>query len=276
MNSRFKNKVVIVTGGNSGIGRGIVHRFCREGADVAIAGRNSERGITVEAETSEMQGTAKFFRADLSSEAQVKEMVARAAKHFGHIDIVINNAGIGCQRCGIEPNDPPGLRWDSLRGNNIDAAYFVSSYALPHLAKQEDSAIVNISSTATLHGNWGLYGVAKAAVEALTRSFACEAAPSGIRVNCISPGWIASGEDKDTAAAGTADGSWALPPSLFNRMGTTDEIASAAAFLASSEASFITGQTLIVDGGMVITDYPSIPMLNQVGHRVYSHSAKPR
>ncbi len=106
----------------------------------------------------------------------------------------------------------------------------------------------------------------------MTRSFAAEAAPLGIRVNCISPGWIATDESADIAAAGSEDGAWGLPPSLLNRMGEAREIATTAAFLASTEASFITGQTLVVDGGLTIIDYPSIPSLEQVGHRLYSHS----
>ncbi|MCP4768014.1 MAG: SDR family oxidoreductase [Gammaproteobacteria bacterium] len=99
-------------------------------------------------------------------------------------------------------------------------------------------------------------------------------APLGIRVNCISPGWIATDEAADIAAAGSEDGAWDLPPSLLNRMGEPREIATTAAFLASAEASFITGQTLVVDGGLTIIDYPSIPSLEQVGHRLYSHSPK--
>lgn len=269
---RFQNKVVLVTGGNSGIGRGIVHRFVREGATVALVGRDADRGAQVEAEVSNLSGQVAFFAADLSSESVVVDMLARVVERFGRVDVVVNNAGIGSRRSGIEAGDPPGLRWDRLRGSNLDAAYFVSSHALPLLSAVEGGAIVNISSTATWHGNWGLYGIAKAGIEALTRSFAAEAAPHGIRVNCVSPGWIATEEDENISATGTEDGHWKLPPSLFNRMGTPEEIAAAVNFLASSEASFITGQTIIVDGGLVTIDYPSIPMLDHVGHRLYSRS----
>ena len=106
----------------------------------------------------------------------------------------------------------------------------------------------------------------------MTRSFAAEAAPYGIRVNAISPGWIETSPEETAAAQGSETGEWEMPPSLLNRMGTPDEIASTAAFLASDEASFITGQTLVVDGGLMILDYPSRPSLKTVGHRVFSHS----
>jgi len=106
----------------------------------------------------------------------------------------------------------------------------------------------------------------------LTRSFAVEGAPHGIRVNCISPGWIETEQDKTLSAAGTKDASWQNTPSLLNRMGTVEEIANAVLFLASDEASFITGQTLIVDGGLTINDYPSIPMLSKVGDSLLSRS----
>ena len=271
---QFKDKVALVTGGNYGIGRGIALRMAREGANVAIVARNEQRGAQVVIEVSERGGVGKFFKAELSSEEEVIGMIDSVVEHFGRLDIVVNNAGCGSQNCGIEAADPPGSRWANFRGANLDSTYFVSAHSLPHLARYVDSNIVNISSTATIHGNWGLYGVAKTGVEALTRSFAAEAGPLGIRVNCISPGWIGTGEEADLAAAGTEDGEWSLPPSLLNRMGTPDEIAATVSFLASKEASFITGQTIVVDGGLTIIDYPSLPTLEQVGHRLYSHSPK--
>jgi len=265
----MRNKVALITGGNSGIGRGIALRFVREGAVVAIVARDEDKGAAVVNEIQHHGGSATFFAADLSSEAQAHAAVQYTVDQFGALHIVVNNAGVGTRRSGVADDDPPGVRWDKLRGPNLDAAYFVSAFAMPHLAAAH-GAIVNISSTATLHGNWGLYCVAKAGVEALTRAFAAEGAPLGVRVNGVSPGWIATEQDAARPAAGSGNGTWAMPPSLFNRMGTPDEIASAVLFLASEEASFITGQTLIVDGGLTITDYPSMPLLKDLGHRVRS------
>ena len=269
---RFENKVALVTGGNFGIGRGIAHKFAAEGARIAIVARNEERANHVVKELTDLGHTATFFKADVSGEEAVKSMIEAVVERFGRLDIVVNNAGCGSQHCGIEPETPPGERWNFFRGANLDSNYYVTSLAIPHLVKNRGSAIVNISSTATFHGNWGLYGVAKMGVEGMTRSFAAELAPYGIRVNAISPGWIETSPEETAAAQGDS-GEWEMPPSLLDRAGTPEEIANTASFLASDEASFITGQTLVVDGGAIILDYASISSLESVGHRVFSHSA---
>jgi len=265
---RFKGKDVLVTGGNSGIGRGIVQYFLREGARVAFAGRDEQKGRAVEAEAKAIEGEARFFPCDLSEERQVEDLIGQIGQ-WGRLGVVVNNAGAGSRRSGVEPGDRPGVRWDKMRGANLDSTYFVSSYAMPLIRDSGGGAIVNISSTATLHGNWGLYCVAKAAVEALTRSLAIEGAPFGIRANCVSPGWIATATDIEAPASGSAS-DWTVSPSIFGRMGTPAEIAAAVAFLASDEASFITGQTLVADGGLSIVDYTSHSLLEQRGSVLFS------
>jgi NAD(P)-dependent dehydrogenase (short-subunit alcohol dehydrogenase family) len=266
---RFKGRIVLVTGGNSGIGRGIVRRFIQEGARVAFAGRDRNKGAEVEAEAMALGGSATFFPCDLTDEASVRDLISKVAE-WGGLHVVVNNAGVGSRRSGIEESDEPGARWDKMRGPNLDSTYFVSAHALPLLRDSGGGAIVNISSTATLHGNWGLYCVAKAAVEALTRSLAVEGAPFGIRANCVSPGWIATDLDASENPAGTASGQWDLPPGVLNRMGTPAEIANAVVFLAGDEASFVTGQTLVVDGGLSILDYTSLKLLEKRGANLFS------
>ena len=269
---KFENKVTLVTGGNFGIGYGIAKKFAEEGSEIAIVARNEERAKNVIKDLENQGFVAKFFKTDVSKEEDVKKMIKEVLDVFGKLNIVVNNAGCGSQHCGVKPNDPPSLRWEILRSANLDSNFFVSAHSLPYLAKNKDSAIVNISSTATFHGNWGLYGAAKTGVEGMTRSFAVEASTYGIRVNCISPGWIETSPEQTAAAQGSNNGEWEMPPSLFERMGTTEEIANTAAFLASNEASFITGQTIVVDGGFTMIDYPSRNSLKSVGHRIFSHS----
>ena len=269
---KFENKVTLVTGGNFGIGYGIAKKFAEEGSQIAIVARNEERAKNVIKDLENQGFVAKFFKTDVSKEEDVKKMIKEVLNVFGKLNIVVNNAGCGSQHCGVKPNDPPSLRWEILRSANLDSNFFVSAHSLPYLAKNKDSAIVNISSTATFHGNWGLYGAAKTGVEGMTRSFAVEGSTYGIRVNCISPGWIETSPEQTAAAQGSNNGEWEMPPSLFERMGTTEEIANTAAFLASNEASFITGQTIVVDGGFTMIDYPSRNSLKSVGHRIFSHS----
>ena len=269
---KFENKITLVTGGNFGIGYGIAKKFAEEGSEIAIVARNEERAKNVIKDLENQGFVAKFFKTDVSKEEDVIKMIKEVLNVFGKLNIVVNNAGCGSQHCGVKPNDPPSLRWEVLRSANLDSNFFVSAHSLPYLAKNKDSAIVNISSTATFHGNWGLYGAAKTGVEGMTRSFAVEASTYGIRVNCISPGWIETSPEQTAAAQGSDNGEWEMPPSLFERMGTTEEIANTAAFLASNEASFITGQTIVVDGGFTMIDYPSRNSLKSVGHRIFSHS----
>ena len=262
---RFVDKVVLVTGSSGGIGFGIARRFAEEGAKVVLNGRNSARGSEALARLEAMGTKASFVQADVADETDAHRLIDSVGGTHGRLDVLVNNAGCGLIHSPVEDETTAAERWAFYRGVNLDAAFYTTSQALPWLALQTNSAVINISSTATLHGNWGLYGAAKAGVEGLTRSFAAEAAGAGVRVNAVSPGWIDTVGDGDAArVAGTA------PPALLNRLGTPADIASVVAFLASSDAAYITGQVIVVDGGMTITDYPSRDLLANIGQRGFS------
>jgi len=270
---RLEDKVTLITGGNGGIGRAIAELAVAEGAHVVITGRNVARGEATVQALRLAGGEVLFVPAELSDEAQARTVIEMTIAEYGALHVVVNNVGAGAQKSGVQPQDGPGARWNKLIGANLTATYLVSAYALPELRKSGGGAIVNISSTAAVHGNYGIYGAAKAGVEGLTRSLAVEYAPYGIRVNCVSPGWIKTAvtfpageqDPSEQNVVHTRRAQWEQTTSLLGRMGRPAEIAQAVLFLASEQASYITGATLIVDGGLTIIDPTAESWLATVG-----------
>ncbi len=249
----FTGKVVLVTGGGSGIGLATATEFARAGAKVAIAGRKIDRLEAAAAEMREATGTEVFCHAaDVRDIEQCQSLIAAVAGHFGRLDVLINNAG-GARHAALRNASLETWRQDlSL---NLDSAFFCSQAAYPHLkaaaAKTGHAAVVNISSLAGNNGTMGCgaYSAAKAGLQMLTRVAAAEWGPKGVRVNAVAAGMIATPLAKANWAKAGFDATKACAAFPLRRPGEPEEVAQAVLFMASSSASYITGETLIVGGG---------------------------
>jgi len=248
----FGDSVALVTGGNSGIGRSIALHLAEAGAKVIMVARNKEKGEAVRQEIAELGGQSEFFSVQLGDDDAVKALMEEVDRKYGALNILVNCAGGSERNQGVTASDSVMERWNRMSGGNFLSAYLVTTYAVP-IMRRTGGSIVNITSTATLHGNYGLYGAMKSGLEGMTRSMAMEYAPLDIRVNAVSPGWIktpftAPNPDDPTHVT------WETTASLLGRMGRVDEIATPTLFFASDYSSFVTGTTLVVDGGMSIVD----------------------
>lgn len=242
---RLRGKVALVTGGTRGIGAGIVKAFLGEGASVAFSG-TSEASIASAAAEFAVAGTSHGFVADLSAADAGARLIETVIARFDRIDIVVNNAGVVSRidEWNITPEE-----WDRVHDVNLRATFFVAQQAAKSMRDRGGGAILNISSIAGQHGGVAgspAYASSKAAVIGLTKSLARRFAPHGIRVNCLAPADIETDMTANWPAE-LRDKLNALTP--LGRFGTTDEVNGAAIFLASDEASFITGQTLSINGG---------------------------
>ncbi len=263
----FANKLALVTGGNSGIGRAIVLQLAAEGATVLLVGRDRAKGAAVVSEVAEQGGLARFWSVELGDAAAVRALLAEVARDYPALHVLINCARGGDRKMGVSAESDALDRWNKVSGGNFLSAYLVTTGAVELMPP--GGAIVNISSTASLHGNYGLYGAFKAGLEGLTRSWAYEFAPRGLRVNAIGPGWIEVPGPMGTLPNpdDPAQAEFARTASLLGRMGTPDEVANVALFLASAKASFVTGATLFVDGGLTIIDPTAESWLRALGRK---------
>jgi 3-oxoacyl-[acyl-carrier protein] reductase len=243
-----RDKVTIVTGGGTGIGKAIALRFAEAGAPMVIASRKLENLEAVARQITEAGGEALAIQCDVRDPGDVKRVVEATVERFGRLDVLVNNHGASF-RAPVSEITPNG--WDAIVGINLKGTFLFSQAAAEVMKRQGGGVIVNISSTAGTHGAPGMthYGAAKAGVVNFTTSFAVEVAASGIRVNCVVPGPIitegflevleARGEVPAELGAGM----------VMNRWGEVDEIAWPVMFMASEASSFMTGQSIIVNGG---------------------------
>lgn len=251
MAGRVAGKVAIVTGAAQGIGRATAELFAREGAHVVLADRDGVAGDTVTLGIRATDGEATFVRCDISSESDVAALVAKAREVYGRVDILVNDAAAFVLK-GI---DATREEWDRVLGVNVIGTAMCSRYAAEAMRATGGGAIVNLSSISAFiaQPNFVTYSATKAAILQMTRNMAMDLAPSNIRVNCVCPGTIFTRASQDhMERTGQSEAEFRAaeaPKHLLGRVGEPIEVAYAILFLASDEASFITGTHLMVDGG---------------------------
>lgn len=246
---RLKDKVAIVTGSTAGIGRATALLFAKEGARLVVNGRSAERGEQVVEEIRHAGGEAVFVQADLGERGAVERVVSRAVEKYGRLDILMNNA-YTTEWGSVLDVDEDG--WDRSLDVMLKAVFLGCKHAVPHMIKQGGGAIINVSS---VHGYLAArrsapYEAAKAGVINLTRQVAVDFGPQGIRANAICPGAIVVERTEQVFAEHPEYRGLSGLVYPLRRVGAPIEVAHTALFLASDESSFITGQAIVVDGGM--------------------------
>lgn len=254
---KFENKVVIVTGGAKGIGRGISLAFAREGANVLSADVDVAAGEQLEKDAAALPGELRFRDADVSKAVPCRELVETAVSYWGGVDILCNNVGIQPTNSYLPADELPEEIWDRIIEVNLKSRFLMAKYCVPEMRKRGGGVIINTASVQGLQSanNIPAYAASKGGDLSLTRQLALDFAKDNIRVLAVNPGTIDTPLVAEAAAASgsTTEGmreQWSADHPI-GRIGTPDDIANVMLFLASDEASFMTGSYVNVDGGMM-------------------------
>jgi len=254
MANRLNDKVAIITGGARGIGRAISLLFAQEGAKVAVVAAHQETADKATGEIKSLGGKGIAIKADVTDSAQVNKMIESTLNIFGRIDILVNNAGI----FAAAPSEQmPEEEIDKLIDTDLKGVFLCSQAASKVMIKQHSGKIINISSLHAIVGTpeRAIYAACKAGVIAITRSLAVDWAKHGIYVNGIAPGYVKTEQIEERIRTGAFSEDKIAARTLLNRMAVPMDIAKVALFLASEESNYITGQTIVVDGGWTAYGY---------------------
>ena len=249
MTDAFKDKVALVTGGSSGIGRATSLAFAREGARVVIADREPTGAAETARMIEDLGGNATVFELDVTKAAEVTLLIDRVVQTYGRLDCAFNNAGIGGEVA--KTADYPEEEWDRIIDVNLKGVWLCMKYEIPAMEKQGGGAIVNTASIYGLAGAAGYiaYNAAKHGVVGITRTAALEYATAGIRINAVCPGYIRTPMTQPGIDANPELERKMVSQTPMARLGRPEEIAGAVVWLCSDAASFVTGHTLTPDGG---------------------------
>lgn len=236
---RLKDKVAVVTGAGDGIGRAIALEFAREGAKVVVSDIDETTGGATVADITGAGGQARFVRCDVAKESEVQALIDMAEREFGRLDIMVNNAGIA------RPDE-----WEATMAVNVDGVYYGVKHTADRMAARGGGVIINLASVLGLVGLGmaGAYTVSKHAVIGLTKEWAIRYAQRGVRVVAICPGFIETKMNQPILDSPELT-AWINQQTPMGRMGKPEEVAKVAAFLASDDASYVTGAFYTVDGG---------------------------
>lgn len=246
---RLQNKIAIITGAGSGIGRGIALAFIKEGAKVTVADWSEGGGEETVKQIKKEGGEAIFVKTDVSKAEDINKMVKTCLDKFGRVDILVNNAGIYKTYNLHEMSEDD---WDMVLNVNLKSVFLGSKRVIPEMLKQGKGKIISIASIAGLVGfaQSGAYCASKGGIIALTKEMVLEYAPKKINVNCIAPGVIKTAMTKDMITD-PATKQFLESSTPYPRLGEPEDIAMAAIYLASDESDFVNGEVLVVDGGWI-------------------------